>query len=118
MAGHQNDRHRVYKKKKKQCTYHIDTRSRAFRRGTERTGFAVGADGPAPGASVFLGSGNAEGAVGVVAMRSEDIALVQSDGQGADVMIPVPDDRHLGFVFANVGFVRILQWWNAKEERE
>lgn len=51
----------------------------------------------------------------MITMRAEDVAFVQGDGQRTDVVISVPDDRHLRFVFTDVGFVRVL--CNAKKSK-
>jgi hypothetical protein len=96
-------------------TYHINAGARTFGCGRERAGLAVSADGTAPGASIFFGAGDAQRTVGMIAMRSQNVAFVQRDGQRSDVVIAIPDDRHLRFVFTDIGLVRILSKQRSKE---
>ena len=51
-------------------TYQINSRSRTFGSGAKRARFAVSANRAAPSAPVFLGSGDAQRAVGVIAVRA------------------------------------------------
>jgi hypothetical protein len=62
-----------------------------------------------PRALVFGISGHAQATISMFFVRSQHVAFIQRYANRIDVMITVPGDIHLCFVFISVGFVGVLK---------
>lgn len=62
-----------------------------------------------PRALILWISGHAQATISMFFVRSQHVAFIQRYANRIDVMIPVPGDIHLCFVFISVGFVGVLK---------